>query len=217
MPILKSELRIGLPGGIQSCMYGLTNIIIQTAINGFGTDTTAAWAAFGKMDLIFWAVSGAFGVSITTFAGQNYGAGKLDRVYKSVRVSLAMSLSLCGSILVSLIIFAKPLFMLFTTDENVISIGVYMLIHIVPSYAIFIFVEIFTGALRGIGDVMIPTLITLGGVCLVRLPWILFVTPIYKELSTILVSYPLAWAATALLLIPYYFYRKKKLNRRIQK
>ena len=78
--------------------------------------------------------------------------------------------------------------------------------------SIFIFVEIFTGALRGIGDVMIPTLITLGGVCLVRLPWIIFVTPIRRELFTILVSYPIAWAATALLLIPYYFYRKKKLN-----
>ncbi|MGN1168211.1 MAG: MATE family efflux transporter [Lachnospiraceae bacterium] len=212
VPVLKSELRIGLPGGIQTCMYGLTNIIIQTAINGFGTDTTAAWAAFGKMDLIFWAVSGALGVSVTTFAGQNYGAGKLDRVYKSVRTSLLMSLTLCGSILVILVAFARPLFVLFTTDANVISIGIYILMHIVPSYAIYIFVEIFTGALRGIGDVVIPTLITLGGVCLVRLPWILFVTPIHKELFTILVSYPIAWAATALLLIPYYFYRKKKLN-----
>lgn len=211
-PILKSELRIGLPGGIQSCMYGLTNIIIQTSVNGFGTDTTAAWAAFGKMDLIFWAVSGAFGISVTTFAGQNYGAGKLERVYKSVRTSLAMSLALCGSILVLLCLFARPLFMMFTSDEKVISIGIYMLLNIVPSYVIYIFVEIFTGALRGIGDVMIPTLITLGGVCLVRLPFILIVTPIRRELFTILISYPIAWAATALFLIPYYFYRKKKMR-----
>lgn len=210
--ILKSELRIGLPGALQSSMYGLTNIIIQTAINGFGTDTAAAWAAFGKADLIFWAVSGAFGTSITTFAGQNFGAGKLERVYKSTRVSLGMSLLMCGSILTLLFVFAEPLFMLFTSDANVISIGVYMIMYIVPSYAIYIFVEIFTGALRGIGDVMTPTLITLGGVCLVRLPWILFVTPIRHELSTIMLSYPLAWAATALLLIPYYFFRKRKLN-----
>lgn len=216
-PILKSELRIGLPGGIQSSMYGLTNIIIQTSINGFGTDTAAAWAAFGKIDLIFWAVSGAFGVSITTFAGQNYGAGKLDRVYKSLRVSLGMSLALCGSILTALFVFSHPLLALFTSDEQVISIGVYMMIHIVPSYAIYIFVEIFTGALRGIGDVMIPTLITLGGVCLVRLPWILIMTPIHHELITILISYPIAWAATALLLIPYYFYRKKRLNKQWKK
>lgn len=214
LPLLISQLRIGLPGGIQSSMYGLTNIIIQTSINQFGTDTAAAWAAFGKVDLIFWAVSGAFGISITTFSGQNYGAGKLERVYKSVRVCLAMSLTLCGSILIGLLVLAHPLLSLFTSDEAVIDIGTYMMINIVPSYAIFIFVEIFTGALRGIGDVMIPTLITLGGVCLVRLPWILIVTPIRKELFTILVSYPIAWAATALLLIPYYFYRKKKLNRR---
>ena len=213
-PILKSELRIGLPGGIQSLMYGLTNIIIQTAVNGFGTDTAAAWAAFGKVDLIFWAVSGAFGISVTTFAGQNYGAGKLDRVYKSVRVSLGMSLALCGSILIGLFAFSRPLMTLFTSDEQVISIGVYMMIHVVPSYVIYIFVEIFTGALRGLGDVMIPTLITLGGVCLVRLPWILFVTPIHRKLITILISYPIAWAATALLLIPYYFYRKKKMKQR---
>lgn len=212
-PLLMSQLRIGLPGGIQSCMYGLTNIIIQTSINQFGTDTAAAWAAFGKVDSIFWAVSGAFGISITTFAGQNYGAGKLERIYKSVRVCLGMSLSLCGSIIVALLVLAHPLLSLFTSDKTVIDIGTYMMLNIVPSYAIFIFVEIFTGALRGIGDVMIPTLITLGGVCCVRLPWILFVTPIRKELFTILISYPIAWAATALLLIPYYFYRKKKLNR----
>ena len=208
LPILKSELRIGLPSSLQACMYGLTNIIIQTAINSFGTDTAAAWAAFGKMDMIFWAVSGAFGIAITTFTGKNYGAGKMNRVYQSVRTCLGMSLAICGSILVFLMLFAKPLFYLFTDDPNVISIGTYMLLHIVPSYAIFIFVEILSGALRGIGDVLIPTLITLGGVCGVRLPWILIMVPIRQELSTILISYPLAWGATILLLAPYYFYRK---------
>ena len=212
MPILKSELRIGLPSSLQACMYGLTNIIIQTAINSFGTDTSAAWAAFGKMDLIFWAVSGAFGVAVTTFSGQNYGAGKMDRVYKSVRTCLGMSLGICGSILVLLMIFARPLFYLFTTDQNVISIGVFMLMYIVPSYAIYIFVEILSGALRGMSDVVIPTLITLGGICGVRLPWILIMVPVHRELSTILISYPLAWGGTVLFLVPYYFYKKRKIQ-----
>lgn len=213
MPVLKSELRIGFPSGFQSCMYGLTNVIIQTSINGFGTDTAAAWAAFGKMDALFWAVSGAFGIAVTTFTGQNYGAGRLNRVYKSVRVSLGMSLLICGSILAALMTFTRPLLCLFTTDEAVLDIGVYMVRYILPSYIIYIFVEILSGALRGIGDVLIPTLITLGGVCGVRLPWILIVTPIRPELSTIMISYPLAWTGTILLLVPYYFYRKKKLNK----
>lgn len=208
--LLKSELNIGLPGGIQSFGYSISNIIIQAVINNFGTDTAAAWAAYGKLDAIFWTVCGSFGIAITTFSGQNFGARKFDRVKKSVRVCLAMALTVCGSLIVFLMIFCRPLYHIFTTDQAVVDIGVYMLRLITPSYVIFIFVEIFSGALRGIGDVLIPSTITLGGVLLVRLTWILFVTPMTGELSTLLYSYPLAWGATALLLIPYYFHRRKQ-------
>lgn len=208
--LLKSELKIGLPGGIQSFGYSISNIIIQAVINNFGTDTAAAWAAYGKLDAIFWTVCGSFGIAITTFAGQNFGARKFNRVKKSVRVCLAMALTVCGSLIVFLMIFCRPLYHIFTTDQAVVDIGVYMLRLITPSYVIFIFVEIFSGALRGIGDVLIPSTITLGGVLLVRLTWILFVTPMTGELSTLLYSYPLAWGATALLLIPYYFHRRKQ-------
>lgn len=127
-----------------------------------------------------------------------------------MRVCLAMALTVCGSLIVFLMIFCRPLYHIFTTDQAVVDIGVYMLRLITPSYVIFIFVEIFSGALRGIGDVLIPSTITLGGVLLVRLTWILFVTPMTGELSTLLYSYPLAWGATALLLIPYYFHRRKQ-------
>ena len=209
--LLKSELKIGLPGGIQSFGYSISNIIIQAVINDFGTDTAAAWAAYGKLDAIFWTVCGSFGIAITTFAGQNYGARKFNRVKKSVRVCLGMALGVCGSLIVFLMVFCRPLYHIFTTDYAVVDIGVYMLRLITPSYVIFIFVEIFSGALRGIGDVLIPSTITLGGVLLVRLTWILFVTPMTGELSTLLYSYPLAWGATALLLIPYYFRRRKQI------
>ena len=210
--MLKSELRIGFPSGLQSCMYGITNIIIQAAVNGLGTDTAAAWAAYGKLDAIFWTVCGAFGIAITTFSGQNYGARRYDRVFKSVRVCLGMSLGICGLLLVFLMVFCRPLYHIFTTDLNVVDIGVYMLRYITPSYIVFVFVEILSGALRGIGDVLFPTLITLGGVCCVRLPWILLVVPRWHDLSAILVSYPMSWIATAVLLILYYFYRKKHLK-----
>ena len=210
--MLRAELRIGFPSGLQSCMYGITNIIIQAAVNGFGTDPAAAWAAYGKLDAIFWTVCGAFGIAITTFAGQNYGARRYDRIFRSVRICLLMSLGICGSLLVFLMVFCRPLYHIFTTDINVVEIGVYMLRYITPSYIVFIFIEILSGALRGIGDVLFPTLITLGGVCVVRLPWILLVVPRKHELSTILVSYPMSWVATAALLILYYFYRKKHLK-----
>ena len=212
--LLKAELRIGIPGGIQSFGYSISNIIIQAVINDFGTDTAAAWAAYGKMDAIFWTVCGAFGIAITTFAGQNFGAGRYDRIKKSVRVCLGMALGVGGSLIVFLFVFCRPLYHVFTTDQAVIDVGVFMLRMIIPSYVIFIFVEVFSGALRGIGDVLIPSAMTLGGVLLVRMVWVLVVTPMTGELSTLLYSYPLAWGATAILLVPYYFYRRKKvLNR----
>lgn len=145
--LLKSELKIGLPGGIQSFGYSISNIIIQAVINDFGTDTAAAWAAYGKLDAIFWTVCGSFGIAITTFTGQNYGARKFNRVKKSVRVCLGMALGVCGSLIVFLMVFCRPLYHIFTTDYAVVDIGVYMLRLITPSYVIFIFVEIFSGAL----------------------------------------------------------------------
>lgn len=92
--IMKSEFKIGLPSGIQSCMYSITNIVIQAAINNFGTDTAAAWAVYGKLDAIFWTVCGAFGIAITTFAGQNYGAGK-HRESKTERQRLSRYVACC--------------------------------------------------------------------------------------------------------------------------
>lgn len=210
--IMKLEFKIGFPSGLQACMYSITNIVIQTAINNFGTNTAAAWAAFGKLDAIFWTVCGAFGIAITTFTGQNYGAKRYDRIKKSVRVCLFMSLGVATVLIVFLVVTCRPLYYIFTSDKAVVDIGVYMLRLIVPSYIIYVFVEIYSGALRGISDVLIPTLITLGGVCFVRIPWVIFVTPIRNEVSTLLWSYPLAWSVTALFMIPYYFYKKKKLR-----
>lgn len=103
---------------------------------------------------------------------------KKDRIFKSVRICPCNG-SGCmpeGSVLF-LAIFCHPLFSIFTTDQNVINIGIDMLRFMAPCYTIYVFIEILSGALRGTGDVLIPTLITLGGVCLIRIPWIMFVLP----------------------------------------
>lgn len=210
MNMLRSELRIGIPGALQACAYGITNIIIQSVVNSFGTDTAAGWAAYGKLDMIFWTVASALGAAVTTFAGQNYGAKKMSRVYKSIRVNIGISYLFDGVILLVLFVFCEPLYHLFTTDANVISIGVYMLRFLVPSYLISILLENLTGGLRGMGDVFWPTVFTFAGLFLVRLPWILIVTAKYHKVEVLLTSYPLAWGATLICLIPYYFWRKKK-------
>ena len=213
---LKVQLRIGMPSGLQAAMYGVSNIVIQAAVNSFGTDTVAAWAAYGKLDAIFWAICGAFGVAITTFAGQNYGAGKLNRVFKSLKICMGMAVVACGGIMLLLIVFCRPLFGIFCDDVAVVDIGVYMLTTMMPSYILFVFIEIFTGALRGLSDVVVPTVITMTGVLFVRVPMMIFVIPVIPDLMVILMSYPISWAATLILLLPYFYYRKRKICRAAQ-
>ena len=210
--LLKSQMLLGLPGGFQTAMYSFSNMIIQAAVNGFGTDATAAWAAYGKLDAIFWMVSGSFGIAITTFVGQNFGAGKIGRVKKSVKVCIGMDLVVSITMTIVLIVFRIPLFKIFTTDMKVVELGAYMLKLMVPYYSIFVFIEILSGALRGIGDAIIPMLMTMFGVCLLRIGWIMFVLPIYPVVETIVYSYPISWVLTAVMLIGYYWFRAAKLG-----
>ena len=209
--VLKSQLWIGLPAGFQSVMYSISNVIIQAALNRFGTDTVAAWSAYGKLDAIFWMASGAIGISITTFVGQNYGARKYDRVHKSVRICLGIDSIISVILIVFLMLFRVPLFRLFTQDPSVIRIGSDMLALITPCYIFFVFIEVLAGALRGMGDVMIPTLITLLGVCVLRLIWIAVVLQISPTVNAIIYSYPVTWIATAVLFIIYYLHKKKRI------
>ena len=175
---LISLIWVGCPTGIQSILYSVTNMLIQTFLNNLGTDTVAAWSAFGKIDSLYWMVNNAFGIAVTTFVGQNFGAGKYDRMKKSVRIGLCMGL--CTALTLTLIFynFGTPLFRLFTSDENVVSIGMQMLHHVAPAYCLFVFIELLSGALRGTGDVVIPMLITCFGVCLLRIAWLFFIEPL---------------------------------------
>ena len=212
---LSMLLKIGLPSGLQSTMYNIANMVIQTALNSFGTDTMAAWTAFGKVDSFYWMISSAFGVAITTFVGQNYGAGKIDRMKKSVRVCFCMDLATALTLSALMYLFlGKFLLSLFTTDAEVLSIGVRIMQIIVPAYAPFVFIEIFSGALRGAGNVLIPMLLTCGGICVTRILWIFFFVPSHRAVETIIFSYPGSWVLTATLFILYFaFYTRRHWGR----
>lgn len=210
--VLRSQLRIGLPGGFQTIMYSISNIVIQAALNDYGTDTMAAWAAYGKLDAIFWMISGAFGIAITTFVGQNYGAGKYIRIKKSVRVCMGIDFIASVILVVFLMAARVPLFHIFTTDAEVVKIGSDMLAMITPCYIFFVFIEVLSGALRGIGDVIIPMIITMCGVCLLRVLWIIFAVPIHPGIDTIIYSYPVTWIVSAILFIVYYIYKIRKID-----
>lgn len=207
--ILRSQLYIGVPTGLQSTMYSISNIIIQATLNRFGTDTVAAWAAFWKLDAIYWMISSAFGIAVTTFVGQNYGALKYQRIKKSVWVCAGMQVVSSLVLSVVMVVFRAPLLGIFTTDRQVLEIGFMMILILTPFYAVFTPVEVLSGALRGIGDVMIPTVITICGVCVLRIIWVMTAVPVWHEVSTIMVGYPVTWLLSGIAFIVYYACRMR--------
>lgn len=214
--ILKRIIKIGLPAGIQSDMYAISNILIQSTINSFGTNTVAAWTAFGKIDGFYWMILGAYGIAITTFVGQNFGAQKYQRIHQGVRVS--MYLSFASTLVVSVLFcaFARPLLSLFTSDLQVLDAGINVLWLTSPFYFTFVCIEILSGAIRGTGDSLIPMVLTCGGVCVLRVLWILLIVPIWPYFETVAISYPVTWVITSILFIIYYI-RGSWLKKRIAK
>ncbi|MGI5885582.1 MAG: MATE family efflux transporter, partial [Candidatus Spyradocola sp.] len=202
--LLRDIVKIGLPAGFQSVLYSLSNIVVQSAVNAFGTTVIAAYTAYGKMDGLFWMIIGAFGVSITTFVGQNFGAQKFDRMHRSVRVCLGMAFA--ATILLEVIFVAGGEFILglFSRDPAVIAEGVDITRHIAPTFVLYVCIEILSGALRGTGESLVPMIMTCVGVCLLRVVWILAVAPHFNTVAWTLYSYPVSWGLTSLLFIGYY-------------
>ena len=212
--ILKSIIRIGLPAGLQSILYSISNLIVQRSVNGFGTTTVASWTVFARVDSVYWMIIGAFGVAITTFVGQNFGAGKIDRVKKSVTVCLWMTMGAAAALSVLLFFACTPVIRLFTADVDVQALAIWCMKHYCPFYCIFVVVEIYSGAMRGVGEALIPTLITAIGVGVLRILWVLVYLPHHYSLLTLLMTYPVTWLITATAFLVYY-HRGRWLQRRI--
>lgn len=214
--MLKRIIRIGLPAGMESAMYSISNVIVQAGVNTLGTDSVAAWAAYGKVDGLFWMMVSALGISATTFIGQNYGAKKVERVHQGVRVcmmlAVIMTLIMDGVLLVA----GDLLMSMFTSDAAVREIGSQLLHFMVPTFLTYIVIEIFSGALRGVGDAWMPMLIAGVGICSVRILWITFGLPHFPTIIGAAFCYPLSWVLSTIAFIIYYC-RFSKLSKRNEK
>ena len=203
---MSAIMKVGVPTALQSVMYSASNIVIQAAINSFGTDTVAAWTAYGKMDVIFWMTVTAMSQSITTFAGQNYGAGQYQRVKKGLWVSAGMLSVFTIGISAVFFFLARPILTIFTPDAAVLDIGVDMVRFLAPCYITYILIELIAGAVRGAGKSVGPMLIDVFGVCGLRLAWLFLVVPVHHTLTVVMASYPITWTVTSVALLIYYFF-----------
>ena len=209
--ILRRMLKIGVPSGLQQTMFGFSNAVIQTGVNSLGTTVVAAWSLTGKIDGVYWAIISAAGVSVMNFVGQNYGAGRMDRVRDCVKISCKVFSA--ATIVLSAILLAigRPAILLFTDDQALMDKTWEIMLYFVPYYFTWTFIEVISGTLKGAGDAIVPVIILGLGICAFRILWVWVVFGmIYHSLIILGLSYVTSWVITDIALIIRYRQWSKK-------
>ena len=213
--ILKKILQIGFPAGIQSAVFSVSNIVIQSAINSLGTVVMAASSAAFNIEVVAYDVLNSFSQACTAFVGQNYGAGKLDRCRKTLVLCLVEDTIASGLAILLVLCSGRFLLSIFNRDPEVISIGYTRLMMVFTAYFFSMLYEVMSGYLRGFGISLVPALLTMLGVCGVRILWIAAVFPQHRTFQTIMLAYPLSLSATAvLILIALFVYHPSRRKKR---
>lgn len=197
--MLKPMLICGIPLGIQSAAYSLSNMLVQTSINSYGSGVVTAWGLSTRLDTLVWVVAESFGIALTAFAAQNYGAHKTQRIKRSIiRAGSMMSISTVLMGLVT-IIFCPLLAAIFVSDVTIIAQAAYYTQAICMFYILYGWISIISGALRGCGNSVVPMAITLIGTCAFRVVWTQIVWNHWPTIEILLATYPVTYALTLVL------------------
>lgn len=193
-------IKIGLPAGLQSAVFAIANIVIQAAINSLGTVVIAASSAAFNIEIFAYYVLNSFSQACTTFVGQNYGAGQIKRCRKILLLCILEDAIASAAVIILVLLSGRLLLSIFSSNPQVIEIGYTRLLIILSAYTFSMLYENMSGYLRGFGDSLIPAVLTVIGVCAVRITWIYTVFQAYRTFTSILIAYPVSLSATALLI-----------------
>ncbi len=211
LPILRRILTIGLPAGVQSSLFSVSNIVIQSAINSLGTVVMAASSAAFNIEILTFDIIDAFSQACTTFVGQNYGAGKIDRCKKTLKLCMLEGLAALVAAIAILLFFGKPLLSIFNNDPEVVETGYIRLMYVMFSHIFNLLYNVMSGYLRGFSISLAPAILTMLGVCGVRIAWIHYVFPLSPTFKTIMIAYPVSLGITALMIFAaLLYYRPSK-------
>lgn len=193
---LREIIRIGLPAGIQSSVFSLSNVVIQSSVNSFGSVVIAGNAASSNVGNFVYQAMNTFQQAITCFAGQNIGARKPRRIVSAMKVCMFWAVSF-GLVLGMLsCVFGTQLLSLFSADPAVIAAGMERQIIVCAPYFLCGMMDVMTGALRGIGYSLLPMIVSILGACAFRLFWVFTVFAAYPTLPCLMLSYPVSWLLT---------------------
>lgn len=200
MKTLGQIMRIGLPAGIQSGVFAISNIVVQSAINSLGMVVMAASSAAYNIEIFAYDVLNSFSQACTTFVGQNYGAKQIDRCKKTLILSLIEDAIATAAAIAIVLLVGKNILSVFNSDPQVIEIGYTRLKMVFTAYTFSMLYEVMSGYLRGFGISLVPAVLTTVGVCGVRILWINLVFPQNPTFPTILSAYPISLSVTAFLI-----------------
>lgn len=203
-------LRIGVPSAIQYAIFQFANLFVQIGVNSFDTVIVEGTAAAANADGLVYEMMAAFYTAGATFIGQNFGAGKKDRVLKSYFISTFYAMVLALVLGVFLVLFGRPFLRIFTSDSAVIEAGMYRLVVMGLSYWVSAFMDSALAASRGLGYTSVPTVIVIMGSCVFRLIWIYTVFAFFGTITSLYLLYVCSWTVTAIAEIWYFarLYRK---------
>lgn len=211
-------IKIGLPAGLQACMFSLSNVVIQGAVNALGADAIAGNSAAYSIEYFGYVMVTSLYQATLTSVGQNYGAKQEKRIYKTLWIALACAFIVGLLFGVGVMIFARPLLGIYINDSNVaIEYGVQRIIVGVFPYFICSIMEQFAGLLRGVGKSLIPAINTLVGTCLLRVVWVCWVYPLNKSILWLYTCYPISWTlCTIFHIVTFLIIRKKTMTKMLE-
>ena len=196
-------IKVGLPTGIQNMVISLSNVLVQSSVNTFGSTTMAGFGAYMKIDGFNVLPVLSLSMASTTFTGQNYGAGKKERIKKGMWTTIAIVLVYTGVTGVLLLTFSNSVMSLFTSDVNVIKAGISAMKYFCPFYFLLCILQALAGTVRGTGKTLPPMIVLLVSLCLFRITWVQIVLPYFNTIENVYIIYPISWAIGTVLMIIY--------------
>ncbi|MBO5421379.1 MAG: MATE family efflux transporter [Clostridia bacterium] len=211
---LKDILRIGIPAGLQGSLFSLSNVIIQSSINSFGAAAIAGNTASGNVDSIIFTCCNSVSQTATTFTSQNLGAGQHKRIRKVYFNCVGISMAIAAFFGVALLAFGPQILTVFSTDSEVIDMGLIRLRLFAVTYIINSVLDVTTGQMRGLGKSVIPMIVSLVGICGLRVIWVFTVFPHFRSIFTLYLSYPVSWLVTGIVITVMYAITFRKIIKR---
>lgn len=196
-------IKIGLPTGIQNMVISFSNVLVQSSVNVFGAKAIAGFGAYMKIDGFNILPVLSFSMAITTFAGQNYGAGNFNRIKKGMWLTLIIGFAYTIFTSIFLLTFSNQVIGLFTKDIQVIEYGILAMKYFCPFYFLLSILYGLAGTIRGVGKPIPPMLVLLTSLCLFRIIWIQFILPLFSNITSIFMLYPVSWTLGVTLMVIY--------------